>query len=83
MEDLIHLLRYMAHREDLPAKWRSFYQRLLKTALNAQDDYEALIQDLQMQLLRNPEFPGDVIGRWLDADEQSNEDDEDDNPAST
>jgi hypothetical protein len=85
MEEVLEQLRSLANKPYLSAHWRKLYGQLLDKALNAQHDYEMLIQELQTQLLRNPEFPGDEMGRWLDDHERDDPADEDDDekPAST
>jgi hypothetical protein len=43
------------------------HQRLYKKAKEAEDDFNEMITDAQMEGIRNPAFPGDLVG-WLDDD---------------
>ena len=76
MEALIRDLHWcIAHAKT--AEEKQNYRRLMWRSLNAEDTYEDLIQELKDLMIRNPAFPGDMIG-WLDDDFDKDEDDEDD-----
>ena len=49
---------------------------LLHDARVGQKTYNDFIKELEMQLLRNPAFPGDLVG-WLDDDFDDEDEDED------
>jgi hypothetical protein len=67
-----HMLRLLERLKDrmndprTPPKARHLFQSLYTDALHAQEEYQHRLQELEERLLRNPEFWGDEIGRWLD-----------------
>jgi hypothetical protein len=59
---------HMRERDNAKDKWtKEKHQRLYKKAQEAEDEFNEMITDAQMQGLRNPAFPGDLVG-WLDDD---------------
>lgn len=51
----------------LPQYARDFYEKLYKRLLWHESDVEDTISEILDQSIRNPAFPGDMVG-WLDDD---------------
>jgi hypothetical protein len=76
--NLTYLKRALWHRamnEKNPTK-RKDWRYLHKAACDAEDEVEDMIRDAEMQGIRNPAFPDDLVG-WLDDDFDPPDKDED------
>jgi hypothetical protein len=77
--NLSRLKRALWHRsqDDNDPERRKDYRHLHKTASEAEEEIEDMIRDAEMQGIRNPAFPDDLVG-WLDDDfDPPDKDDED------
>ena len=61
------VLRNKANDGRLPPYIQKFYQNLLDRLKSHETDLKTAILEAQMQGLRNPAFPDDLVG-WLDDD---------------
>ena len=64
---VMKVLKNKANDKRLPPYVRDFYQNLFQRLTWHQIDLEDAITEAQMQGLRNPAFPDDLVG-WLDDD---------------
>ena len=76
--NLKYVMKVLKNKVDdkrLPPYIHKFYQNLLDRLEAHQIDLDNAIREAQMQGLRNPAFPDDLVG-WLDDDFDDDDEDE-------